>query len=112
MPALTTATPLRPFFSGQATLDPVPGLTRFRGWVLGLSWFAILALGTLPIFETLYERPTSFVGPATLAFCVTVSSVAILRRHYSWIGAALHVLGQICIYLSLFLLALAMAVLA
>jgi hypothetical protein len=45
--------------------------------------------------------------PATIAFFVTVGSAVLLRRRYSWIGLVLHIFGQIAIWLSLFVMSLA-----
>ena len=98
-------------FTGQAALDPCDGLTAWRSAVLGLSWLAIIVLGLTPLLGEIYRRPDSIVAPAMLAFAIAVSSAALLRDHYSWIGAALHVAGQVMIWLSIFVLTLAALVL-
>ena len=98
-------------FTGQAALDPCYGLTAWRSAVLGLSWLAVVLLGLTPLLGELYRRPDSAVAPATLAFSFAVSSAALLRHHYNWVGAALHVAGQVMIWLSIFVLTLAALVL-
>lgn len=94
-------------FTGQADLDPTEGLTPLRSAVLTFSWVAIVLLGLAPLLEELYHRPYSAAAPATLAFAIAISSAAILRHHYSWLGAALHIAGQVMIWLSIFSLTIA-----
>jgi len=98
-------------FTGQAALDACDGLTAWRWAVLGLSWLAIIVLGLTPLLGESYRRPDSIVAPAMLAFAIAVSSAALLRHHYSWIGATLHVAGHVMIWLSIFVLTLAALVL-
>jgi apolipoprotein N-acyltransferase len=98
-------------FTGQAMLDPLDGLTPLRGVVLGLSWLLIVLLGLVPLLEEIYHRPHSPAGPAALAFSIAVSSAAMLRRHYCWLGAALHIAGQVMIWLSIFALTIAAIIL-
>ena len=98
-------------FSGSAALDPLDGIDTRCSTILALSWLLIVVLGLVPLLQQLYERPYSAAGPATLAFAVAVSSAALLRRHYSWLGAALHIGGQIMIWLSVFALTIAALIL-
>jgi threonine/homoserine/homoserine lactone efflux protein len=45
--------------------------------------------------------------PTTIVFFVAVGSAILLRRRYSWMGLVLHIFGQIAIWLSLFVMSLA-----
>ncbi|WP_235188252.1 hypothetical protein [Sphingomonas sp. FUKUSWIS1] len=43
---------------------------------------------------------------------MTVASAVLLRRRYSWMGLVLHIFGQIAIWLSLFVMSLAIVLIA
>ena len=45
--------------------------------------------------------------PTTIAFFIAVGSGVMLRRRYTWVGVVLHIYGQIAIWLSLFVMSLA-----
>jgi hypothetical protein len=42
-----------------------------------------------------------------MAFFIAVGSAVLLRQRYSWLGLVLHIYGQIAIWLSLFVISLA-----
>ena len=83
-------------------LDDVSGTLVF-----GFSWLLVMAISLMPIAEVSLSRSPSITMPATIAFFVTVGSAVLLRRRYSWIGLVLHIFGQIAIWLSLFVMSLA-----
>lgn len=77
------------------------------GVVLAFSWLLVLALGLLPLAEATMARSPSIATPAPIAFFVAVASGIVLRRRYTWVGLAMHIYGQIAIWLSLFVMSLA-----
>lgn len=77
------------------------------GVVLAFSWLLVLALGLLPLAEATMARSPSIATPALIAFFVAVASGIVLRRRYTWVGLAMHICGQIAIWLSLFVMSLA-----
>lgn len=77
------------------------------GVVLAFSWLLVLALGLLPLAEASMARSPSIATPALIAFFVAVASGIVLRRRYTWVGLAMHIYGQIAIWLSLFVMSLA-----
>lgn len=77
------------------------------GVVLAFSWLLVLALGLLPLAEATMARSPSIATPALIAFFVAVASGIVLRRRYTWVGLAMHIYGQIAIWLSLFVMSLA-----
>lgn len=83
-------------------LDDVSGTLVF-----GFSWLLVMAIGLVPIAEVSLSRSPSITMPATIAFSVAIGSAVLLRRRYSWIGLVLHIFGQIAIWLSLFVMSLA-----
>ncbi|CAH0356383.1 hypothetical protein [Sphingobium sp. CECT 9361] len=80
--------------------------------VFGFSWMLVMAIGLMPIFETIIKRPPSISMPAVIAFFTAVGSGVVLKRRYSWVGLVLHIFGQILIWLSLFVMSLAIALYA
>ena len=85
----------------QVEIDPRSGV------VLAFSWLLVLALGLLPLAEASMARSPSIATPALIAFVVAVASGIVLRRRYTWVGLAVHIYGQIAIWLSLFVMSLA-----
>ena len=75
--------------------------------IFGFSWLLVMAIGLMPIAEASLSRSPSITMPTTIAFFVAVGSTVLLRRRYSWMGLALHIFGQIAIWLSLFVMSLA-----
>ncbi|MCB8828386.1 hypothetical protein LJD47_25580, partial [Escherichia coli] len=67
----------------------------------------VLALGLLPLAEATMARSPSIATPALIAFFGAVASGIVLRRRYTWVGLAMHIYGQIAIWLSLFVMSLA-----
>ena len=99
----------------QATLKAQAYLTRpvptgdFPGTLIfGFSWLLVMAIGLMPIAEASLSRSPSITMPTTIAFFIAVGSAVLLRRRYSWIGLVLHIFGQIAIWLSLFVMSLAL----
>lgn len=87
--------------------DDLPGVLIF-----GFSWLLVMAIGLMPIAEASLSRSPSVSMPTTIAFFVAVGSAVLLRRRYSWIGLVLHIFGQITIWLSLFVMSLAIVLIA
>lgn len=83
-------------------LDDVSGILVF-----GFSWLLVMAIGLAPLAEAAFTRAPSVTMPTTIAFFVAVGSAVLLRRRYSWMGLVLHIFGQIAIWLSLFVMSLA-----
>jgi len=75
--------------------------------IFGFSWLLVMAIGLIPIAEASLSRSPSIAIPTTIAFFVAVGSAGLLHRRYSWIGLVLHIFGQIAIWLSLFVMSLA-----
>ena len=80
--------------------------------VFGFSWLLVLAIGLMPLAEASLQRAPSITMPTTTTFFVAVGSAVLLRRRYSWVGIVLHIYGQIAIWLSLFVMSLAIALYA
>lgn len=83
-------------------LNDLPGTLIF-----GFSWLLVMAIGLTPLAEASLARSPSITMPTTIAFFVAVGSAILLRRRYSWMGLVLHIFGQIAIWLSLFVMSLA-----
>ncbi|MFZ2980624.1 hypothetical protein [Sphingobium xenophagum] len=92
--------------------NPLEHLNLADTLVFGFSWMLVMAIGLMPIFETTIERPPSISMPAVIAFFTAVGSGVMLKRRYSWVGLVLHIFGQILIWLSLFVISLAIALYA
>ena len=75
--------------------------------LLGFSWLLVMALGLLPLAEAAMARSPSIAMPAVIVFFVAGGSGILLRRRYAWVGLAMHIYGQIAIWLSLFVMSLA-----
>jgi len=89
------------------SLDDLPGTLIF-----GFSWLLVMAIGLMPIAEASLSRSPSVSMPTTIAFFVAVGSAVLLRRRYSWMGLVVHIFGQIAISLSLFVMSLAIVLIA
>jgi hypothetical protein len=83
-------------------LNDLPGSLIF-----GFSWLLMMAIGLMPLAEVSLARSPSITMPTAIAFFVAVGSAILLRRRYSWMGLVLHIFGQITIWLSLFVMSLA-----
>ena len=92
--------------------NPLEHLNLADTLVFGCSWMLVMAIGLMPIFETTIERPPAISMPAVIAFFTAVGSGVMLKRRYSWVGLVLHIFGQILIWLSLFVISLAIALYA
>ncbi|MGR6331046.1 hypothetical protein ACU5AX_18460 [Sphingomonas sp. XXL09] len=75
--------------------------------LFGFSWLLVMAVGLMPLAEAVLHRSLSITMPTTIAFFIAVGSGVMLRRHYTWVGVVLHIYGQIAIWLSLFVMSLA-----
>jgi len=85
-----------------------PALTDISGsLIFGFSWLLVMAIGLMPLAEASLARSPSITMPTTIAFFIAVGSAILLRRRYSWMGLVLHIFGQIAIWLSLFVMSLA-----
>ena len=85
-----------------------PALTDLSGsLIFGFSWLLVMAIGLMPLAEASSSRSPSITMPPAIAFFVAVGSAILLRRRYSWMGMVLHIFGQIAIWLSLFVVSLA-----
>lgn len=90
-----------------------PALNDLSGTLIfGFSWLLVMAIGLMPIAEASLSRSPSVSMPTTIAFFVAVGSSVLLRRRYSWMGLVLHIFGQIAISLSLFVMSLAIVLIA
>lgn len=90
-----------------------PALSDLTGsLIFGFSWLLVMAIGLMPLAEASLSRSPSITMPATIAFFVTVGSAVLLRQRYSWVGLVLHIFGQITIWLSLFVMSLAIVLAA
>lgn len=90
-----------------------PALTDLSGsLIFGFSWLLVMAIGLMPLAEASLSRSPSITLPTTIAFFVAVSSAILLRRRYSWMGLVLHIFGQIALWLSLFVMSLAIVLAA
>lgn len=79
----------------------------FEGALLGFSWLLVMMIGLFPLAEASLNRSPSITMPTTIAFFIAVGSGILLRRRHSWVGVVLHIYGQIAIWLSLFVMSLA-----
>jgi hypothetical protein len=77
--------------------------------VIGFSWLLVMAIGLSPVLEASLDRSPSVTIPMAIVFFLAVGSGVLLRRRYTWFGLVLHIYGQIAIWLSLFVLSLAIA---
>jgi hypothetical protein len=85
-----------------------PALSDLSGTLIfGFSWLLVMAIGLMPIAEASLSRSPSVTMPTTIVFFVAVGSAVLLRQRYSWMGLVLHIFGQIAIWLSLFVISLA-----
>lgn len=92
----------------MATQHQPPPLSDISGsLIFSFSWLLVMAIGLMPIAEVSLSRSPSITMPPTIAFFVAVGSAVLLRRRYSWISLVLHIFGQIAIWLSLFVMSLA-----
>lgn len=80
--------------------------------ILGFSWMLMMAIGLVPIAEGSLHRSPSITVPTAMAFFIAVGSAVLLRQRYSWLGLVLHIYGQIAIWLSLFVMSLAIVLAA
>lgn len=80
--------------------------------IFGFSWLLVMAIGLMPLVEASLSRSPSITMPTTIAFFIAVGSAVLLRRRYSWMGLVLHIFGQIAIWLSLFVMSLAIVLAA
>jgi len=71
-----------------------------------------MAIGLMPIAEMSLDRSPSITTPTAIAFFTAVGSAVLLRQRYSWLGLVLHIYGQIAIWLSLFVMSLAIVLAA
>ena len=102
---------------GRKAFQPVqqrpPPLADISGTLIfGFSWLLVMAIGLAPLAEASLSRSPSITMPTTIAFFVAVGSAILLRRRYSWMGLVLHIFGQIAIWLSLFVMSLAIVLVA
>lgn len=79
----------------------------FEGALIGFSWLLVMLIGLFPLAEASLHRSPSITMPTTVAFFIAVGSGVLLRRRHSWVGVVLHIYGQIAIWLSLFVMSLA-----
>lgn len=85
-----------------------PALGDMSGTLIfGFSSLLVIAIGLAPLAEASLSRSPSITMPTTIAFFVAVGSAILLRRRYSWMGLVLHIFGQMTIWLSLFVMSLA-----
>jgi len=80
--------------------------------IFGFSWLLVMAIGLAPLAEAFLSRSPSLTMPTTIAFFVAVGSAVLLRRRYSCMGLVLHIFGQIAIWLSIFVISLAIVLVA
>lgn len=90
-------------------LSPMQQLDPMGAALFLFSWALVVVIGLMPILETVLKRSPSISTPALAMFLVSVGSAAVLRRSYNWMGLVLHVVGQILIWLSIFVMSLAFA---
>jgi hypothetical protein len=99
--------------AGQSAQYRPPAPTDLSGTLIfGFSWLLVMAIGLAPLAEASLSRSPSITMPTTIAFFVAVGSATLLRRRYSWMGLVLHIFGQIAIWLSLFVMSLAIVLVA
>ena len=97
-------TSIRPQLSAESPIG--------RSLILGFSWMLMMAIGLMPIAEGVLNRSPSITVPTAMAFFIAVGSAVLLRQRYSWLGLVLHIYGQIAIWLSLFVMSLAIVLAA
>jgi hypothetical protein len=92
----------------QSVQHRPPALGDMSGTLIfGFSWLLVMAIGLAPLAEASLSRSPSITMPTTIAFFVAAGSAILLRRRYSRMGLVLHIFGQITIWLSLFVMSLA-----
>jgi hypothetical protein len=102
----TVATP--ELKAGHSVQHRPPALTDMSGTLIfGFSWLLVMAIGLMPLAEGALAQSPSIAMPTTIAFFVAVGSAILLRRRCSWMGLVLHIFGQITIWVSLFVMSLA-----
>ena len=89
--------------------NPLEHLNLADTLVFGFSWMLVMVIGLMPIFETIIRRPPSISMPAVIAFFIAAGSGGVLKRRCSWVGLVLHIFGQILVWLSIFVISLAIA---
>ena len=72
----------------------------------GFSWLLVMAIGLMPIFDAALPRNPTPSTSALIVFFEAVGSGIVLKRRYSWVGVAMHIFGQIFIWLSIFCISL------
>lgn len=94
--------------AGQSVEHRPPAPTDLSGTLIfGFSWLLVMVIGLAPLAEAALTRSPSVTMPTTIAFFIAAGSAVLLRRRYSWMGLVLHIFGQIAIWLSLFVMSLA-----
>lgn len=97
----------------QSVQHRPPPLNDMSGTLIfGFSWLLVMAIGITPLAEAALTRSLSITMPTMIAFSVAAGSVLLLRRRYSWMGLVLHIFGQIAIWLLLFVMSLAVVLIA
>ena len=89
------------------TLGDMSGILIF-----GFSWLLVMAIGLAPIAEASLSWSPSITMPTKIVFFVAVGSAVLLHRRYSWMNLVLHIFGQIAIWLSFFVMSLAIVLVA
>ncbi|MBB5712339.1 hypothetical protein [Sphingomonas xinjiangensis] len=79
-----------------------------RSPVLFFSWLLVGVMGLMPLAEASLRRAPSIGAPTAIAFFVAVGSGILLKRRFSWLSVVFHIYGQISIWLSLFVVSLAL----
>lgn len=82
------------------------------GAVFGFSWLLVTVIGLMPLYDRFEKQDPAISMPAIVVFFTALASGIALKSQYSWIGLALHIIGQILIWLSLFCISLAIALYA
>jgi hypothetical protein len=99
--------------AGHSVQHRPPALTDMSGTLIfGFSWLLVMAIGLAPLAEASLSRSPSITMPTTIAFFVAVGSAVLLRRRYSWMNLVLHIFGQIALWLSFFVMSLAIVLVA
>lgn len=96
----------------QALAEPSDELDFGQKAVFGFSWVLVVAIGLMPLLEASRHREPSISTPAAIAFFAATASALVIRRSYTWVGLVLHVFSQIMIWLSLFVMSLALVLYA
>jgi len=90
-----------------------PALNEMSGTLIfRFSRLLVMVIGLAPLAEASLSRSPSITMPTTIAFFVAVGSAVLPRRRYSWLGLVLHIFGQIAIWLSIFVMSLAIVLVA